>query len=318
MLDLSVLIEQDEPTVAECCAWTRARFFTKRKFRRLLPPLKWLPNYSFNDAKGDIISGISVAFTIVPQGLALASLAGLPPQYGLYTSFMGCFVYSLLGSCKDMAVGPTSILAMIVLPYVMVGGAQYAILLAFFGGCLQLLAGILNLGFVVDFISFPVISSFSLAAAITIASSQLKGFFGLHYSASRVLEIYINFFSTIGSINLWDVGLGCFCLLFLVPLQIFKEAEIMPHWSKCKPRSYRLVNFIYSLIVIGRNALAVLIGSLIAIYYGQRNNDENLFTLTRKITPGLPSFDVPQFSVLSVNGTVTKPFGVSEIILEFA
>src|SRR6218665_3323626 len=168
-----MFIEQDEPTWSECCIWMRKRFFSRRKLYRRFPPLVWLPTYSLEDLKGDVISGISVAFTIIPQGLALASLAGLPPQYGLYTSIMGCFIYTLLGSCKDMAVGPTSILAMIVLPYAMIGGPQYSILLAFLSGVLQLIAGILNLGFVVDFISFPVISAFSLAAAITITCSQL-------------------------------------------------------------------------------------------------------------------------------------------------
>lgn len=315
-----MFMEQDEATMGECCTWMGKRFFTKRKLFRLLPPLSWLPLYSLEDLKGDIISGISVAFTIVPQGLALASLAGLPPQYGLYTSFMGCFVYALLGSCKDMAVGPTSILAMIVLPYAMAGGPQYSILLAFLGGCLQLMAGILNLGFIVDFISFPVISAFSLAAAITISSSQLKGFFGLHYSASRVPEIWSKFFSDIGQVNSWDITLGCLCLLFLIPLQIFKDrkldtSRVDPN-ARCKIFFYKVLNFLWNLLIIGRNAIAVILGSWIAVSYGQVVSDEtdlsvgNLFTLSRKITPGLPAFQVPQFQVLSANGTVTKTFSV--------
>ncbi|CAG2123341.1 unnamed protein product, partial [Medioppia subpectinata] len=95
MLDLE---ESDEMTVGECCLWFRQRYFTHEKLRRRLPFLSWLPNYSLADLKGDVIAGLSVAFTIVPQGLALAVLAGLPAQYGLYTSFMGCFVYAFLGS----------------------------------------------------------------------------------------------------------------------------------------------------------------------------------------------------------------------------
>lgn len=318
LTDLSVFIEQEEPTVAECCAWTRRRFFTKRKLYRLLPPLAWLPNYSLEDLKGDIISGISVAFTIVPQGLALASLAGLPPQYGLYTSFMGCFVYALLGSCKDMAVGPTSILAMIVLPYALAGGPQYSILLAFLGGCLQLLAGILNLGFVVDFISFPVISAFSLAAAITIASSQLKGFFGLHYSASRVIEIWSKFFANISQVNAWDISLGCACLLFLIPLQVFKDRKLdvgaVPEHRRTKRAMYKTLNVLWNLLIIGRNAIAVIIGGWIALTYGQVPSEDdpgsmgNVFTLSRKITPGLPAIQPPQFSVVDADGVVTKSF----------
>lgn len=319
LLDLSVFIEQEETTLTDCCCWIRNRFFTKRKLKRLFPPITWAPKYSIEDLKGDIISGISVAFTIVPQGLALASLAGLPPQYGLYTSFMGCFIYSLLGTCKDMAVGPTSILAMIVLPYVMIGGPQYAILLSFMCGWIQLIAGILNLGFIVDFISFPVISAFSFAASLTISASQLKGFFGLNYAASRFPEIMYNFISTIGKTKLPDLALGCLSLLFLLPLQIFKDHK----WKRpSQAKSFmeqillKTLKVSWNLLIIGRNAIAVLIGSIIAVYYGQivdsnGNVTGNLFTLTRKITPGLPSFELPQFEVLNHNDTVVRTFDVS-------
>lgn len=308
-------VESEDPTLQECCFWISNRYFTKRKLYRLFPPLNWIPNYSREDLKGDIVSGISVAFTIVPQGLALAILAGLSPQYGLYTSFMGCFVYALLGSCKDMAVGPTSILAMIVLPYVIIGGPQYSTLLALFAGCLQLAAGILNLGFIVDFISFPVITAFSFAASISISASQLKGFFGLHYSASRLPEIFSNFFHSLDNINYCDVILGTMCLFFLIPLQLLKDYQLPDkiYWNNISIS--RILNSILNLLVIGRNALILLIGSLIAVYYGQLVDEKgnvigNIFTLTRHITPGLPTFQLPQFSV--TNGTtVIKSFNVS-------
>lgn len=320
--ELSSFIEQEEPTMAECCGWVRNRFFTKRKLKRLFPPASWLPHYSLEDAKGDIVAGISVAFTIVPQGIAYASLAGLPPQYGLYTSFIGCIVYSLLGTCKDMAVGPTSIVSMLVLPYAMIGGPQYAILLAFLCGLLQLISGILNLGFIVDFISFPVISAFSLAASMTIAASQLKGFFGLNYAASRFPEIMVNFFSNLAHTNLADVGLGCLSLLFLLPLQLLKDYKwaIDPNQSRVKQVMNRVAFFFWSLLIISRNAMAVLIGSLVAIYYGKIVDDQgnitgNIFTLTRNITPGVPPFQMPQFEVIDQNNTVSKTFSVSRDVV---
>lgn len=311
--DMSHFTENEEPSFKECCFWMSNRFFTRRKLLRLCPPLTWLPSYSLEDLRGDLISGLSVAFTIVPQGLALASLAGLPPQYGLYTSFMGCFVYAALGTCKDMAVGPTSILSMIVLPYVMLGGPQYSILLAFFGGLLQLIAGVLNLGFIVDFISFPVISAFSFAAAISIAASQLKGFFGLHYGATNFFEIMLNFVSSIDMANGHDVVLGFGCLAMLLPLQIYKdvrfdESNIDPFVQPWRHFSVRAANFLWNLIIIGRNAFAVLVGSLIAIQYGQLVSPDgivlgNKFTLTRKITPGIPAFELPPLDVVTTNGT---------------
>ncbi|KAF7488153.1 Sodium-independent sulfate anion transporter [Sarcoptes scabiei] len=227
---------------------------------------------------------------------------------------MGCFVYSIFGSCKDMAVGPTSILAMIILPYVIIGGPQYSIVLAFFAGCLQLLAGILNLGFIVDFISFPVITAFSLAASISISASQLKGFFGLNYSASRLPEIFANFFAQINQMNLCDVVLGALSLLFLLPFQLLKDYRFPDSLQWRQIPLSRLLNSILNLLVIGRNALVLFIGSTIAIYYGQTSDENgsvtgNIFTLTRPITPGLPKVQSPRFQVVNeTSGEVIKPF----------
>jgi len=302
-------------TVNECCLWFRQRYFTREKLRRRLPFVHWLPNYSLADLKGDIIAGLSVAFTIVPQGLALAVLAGLPAQYGLYTSFMGCFIYALLGSCKDVAVGPTSIMAIIVAPYVMAGGVQYSILLAFMAGCIQFLFGVLNLGFIVDFISFPVISSFSSAAAITIAASQLKLLFGQHYTASRFPDTMIKFAANLWEINIWDTTMGMASLLFLIPIQLAKDYRFKPDADAGAKRHtlYAVLNGVWAMTVTARNALVVIIGAFIAGYYyesgtvGPDGTSGQLFTMTGEIRTGLPPFQWPSFSVHNTN-TTTVPF----------
>jgi sodium-independent sulfate anion transporter 11 len=298
--------EDDEMTFKDCFHWFRERFFTKEKLKRRLPLINWLPNYSLSDLKGDIIAGISVAFTIVPQGLALAVLAGLPAQYGLYTSFMGCFVYAILGSCKDVAVGPTSIMAIIVAPYVMSGGIPYSVMLAFLAGCIQLLFGILNLGFIVDFISFPVISSFSSAAAITIAASQLKGFFGMHYSSSRFPDTMFKVFKNFTKINIWDTMMGITCLLFLIPIQLAKDQRLS------KPSNYNksivltdILNSLWAMIATGRNAIVVILGAVIAGSFYESGVE--LFTMTGEIRTGLPPFELPPFSI-HTNST-NKEFG---------
>jgi len=282
-------------TFKDCCHWFRERFFTREKLKRRFPFTSWLPNYSFSDLKGDIIAGVSVAFTIVPQGLALAVLAGLPPQYGLYTSFVGCFVYAILGSCKDVAVGPTSIMAIIVAPYVMSGGIEYSIILAFLAGCIQLFFGILNLGFIVDFISFPVISSFSSAAAITIAASQLKGFFGMHYSASRFPDTMIKVFRNFTNINVWDTMMGVACLLFLIPIQLAKDQRFSRPTNSKGVFLVDVLNSVWAMVATGRNAIVVIIGALIAgSYY---DSEAELFTMTGEIRTGLPPFELPPFSI---------------------
>ena len=107
------------------------------------------------------------------QGIAYALVANLPPEYGLYSVFMGCFMYCIFGTSKDIAMGPTAILAVMTGelykdPDVIQYGAYYAVLLAFASGVIMFLFGILQLGFLIDFISAPVIAGFTSAAAINI------------------------------------------------------------------------------------------------------------------------------------------------------
>jgi solute carrier family 26 (sodium-independent sulfate anion transporter), member 11 len=87
-----------------------------------------------------------VGLTVIPQAIAYAGVAGLPPQYGLYSSFMACFVYTAFGSVKDSAIGPTAIAAILTRENLHGLGAEFAVLLAFLSGCVELLMGILQLG----------------------------------------------------------------------------------------------------------------------------------------------------------------------------
>lgn len=291
--------EEDEVSVHGCCVWCGERYFTKEKMKRRLPISKWLPDYSVPDAKGDLVAGISVAFTIIPQALALATLAGLPANYGLYSSFMGCFMYAFFGTCSSAAIGPTSILAIIVAPYVLTGGLTYAVLLSFFSGLVMLLLGLLNMGFIVDFISYPVISSFSCAAAITIAVSQLKGFFGMHFASAGFANTIIAVTHNVSLINWWDFSMGIACISFLIPLQSAKNCTQTPAESLLQ----KVIHSVLWVIVTGRNALVVCITTAIAYFLSSYTN----FTLTSEITLGLPAFQLPSFEVYH-NNTVIKDF----------
>ncbi|XP_054987839.1 sodium-independent sulfate anion transporter isoform X3 [Sorex araneus] len=142
--------------------------------RRRLPVLAWLPHYSLRWLKLDLIAGLSVGLTVIPQGLAYAEVAGLPPQYGLYSAFMGCFVYFFLGTARDVTLGPTALMSLLVSTYTPRQPA-FAVLLAFLSGCVQLAMGCLRLGFLLDFVSCPVIKGFTSAAAVTIGFGQVKG-----------------------------------------------------------------------------------------------------------------------------------------------
>ncbi|EDO48274.1 predicted protein, partial [Nematostella vectensis] len=150
-----------------------------------LPITKWLPHYSFNNLQCDMIGGLTVGLMVIPQGLAYATIAGLPTVYGLYSAFMGCFIYCIFGTSKDVSLGPTAIMSLIVNQYCHYSeedeDTRFAIALAFFSGLIQFAMGFFRFGFLVRFISVPVISGFTSAAAITIAAGQLKSILGLQH-----------------------------------------------------------------------------------------------------------------------------------------
>lgn len=119
---------------------------TKKMLYRRLPILNWLPNYNSDCAVGDLVAGITVGLTVIPQALAYANIAGLPPQYGLYTSFLGSFIYIFLGSCKDVPMGPTAIVSLLTYQAINGKGPHHAILLCFMTGIIQILMGFFGLG----------------------------------------------------------------------------------------------------------------------------------------------------------------------------
>lgn len=154
----------------------------KNYLKRRLPPIKWIPKYSCQHFQGDVIAGLTVALTVIPQGLAYGQIAHLPAQYGLYSAFLCCFIYCFLGTAKDVTLGPTAIMSMLVAHYSENFGesiAFYAVALSFYCGIIQLVLGILNLGIIVDFVSSSVLSAFTGAAALTIAGGQIKHLLGI-------------------------------------------------------------------------------------------------------------------------------------------
>lgn len=95
---------------------------------------------------GDLLAGITVGLTVIPQALAYANIAGLPAEYGLYGSFLGCLVYIFLGSCKDVPVGPTAVASLMTFQALNGKGVEHAILLCFLTGVVQILMGLFGLG----------------------------------------------------------------------------------------------------------------------------------------------------------------------------
>lgn len=120
--------------------------FTRKTLLKRLPLLSWLPQYNRSHAVGDLVAGITVGLTLIPQGLAYSGIAGLPTEYGLYGSFLGCFIYIVFGGCKDVSFGPTAISSLLTLQATKGLGPEHAILLCFFTGLVQILMGVFGLG----------------------------------------------------------------------------------------------------------------------------------------------------------------------------
>lgn len=153
---------------------------------RMFPFVAWLPGLDRATLRADMLAGLTVALVLVPQSMAYAQLAGLPPHYGLYTAFLPVIVAALWGSSAQLASGPVAVVSLLtgaaLAPLALPGSEQYvalAILLAFLVGAVQLSLGALRLGFVVNFLSLPVIAGFTSAAAIIIGLSQLDKLLGL-------------------------------------------------------------------------------------------------------------------------------------------
>lgn len=153
--------------------------------RRWLPFMSWLCHQSPGTVRRDAMSGLTGAVLVVPQGVAYAMLAGLPPQYGLYTAIVPAALAALFGSSKQMVSGPTAALSIALfatLQPMAVGGADFlslALTLTFLVGIFQLALGVTRLGVLVDLVSHSVVTGFTAGAAVIIATSQLPYVLGL-------------------------------------------------------------------------------------------------------------------------------------------
>ena len=169
-------------------------------FESYFPIVSWIKSYSKKELKSDFAAGLTVGVMLIPQGMAYAMIAGLPPVYGLYAALFPQVVYAFMGTSRQLAVGPVAMDSLIVatgLGALSLSGPQeylaLALFLAFFVGTIQLLMGFLKLGVFVHFLSRPVISGFTSAAAIIIGLSQLNHLLGVSIPRSnKIHELFIS------------------------------------------------------------------------------------------------------------------------------
>ena len=159
------------------------------------PFLEWIKNYDITLFKGDLSAGITVGVLLIPKGMAYAMIAGLPPVYGLYAGIIPQIIYALMGSSPQLSIGPVAMDSLLVATAIntmaVVDADHYislAIFLALFIGMIQLFLGFLKFGFLVNFLSKPVINGFTSAVAIIISLSQLNHMLGIDIPYNSLLH----------------------------------------------------------------------------------------------------------------------------------
>eukprot|EP00052_Salpingoeca_macrocollata_P027827 m.266068 g.266068 ORF g.266068 m.266068 type:complete len:616 (-) comp22791_c1_seq7:112-1959(-) len=285
--------------------------------RNTFPILKWAPHYNLQTLRGDVIAGLTVGLMVVPQALAYASVAGfkLNPQYGLYSSVAGPFIYCILGTSKDITLGPTAIMCLLVSNVAAadtssgLGDIHKAVLLSILSGLIQLAMGILRLGMIVEFISIPVISGFTSAAAITIGMGQVKHILGEGSVRRPFLQCVQDTFQKIGETRTWDLVMGLCCIVLLLCLQKLK--------TKYGNGSSMLSRTLW-LMGTARNAVLAIIAGLVG-YAVKSSRHSNALLLVGHFPGGLPPFESPgltssDFSSLGSTAVVVALIGFLESI----
>lgn len=242
---------------------------------KLFPILSWAPGYDRSAFRSDLAAGLTVGAMLVPQAMAYALLAGLPPEVGLYAATVPVIIYALFGTSRQLAVGPVAIVSLLtasaLAPLVEEGTAGYlsaAALLAIMVGIIHLILGVGRLGFLVNFLSHSVLVGFTAAAAIIIGFSQAKHIFGISVERKdhfyeTVPEVVANLSNTNGT----TLVLGLIALVVLLVLKRF--ARKVPA------------------------ALVVVIGSIVAVR--TLDLEARGVNVVGDIPDTLPAFGLPDF-----------------------
>ncbi|XP_065339214.1 sodium-independent sulfate anion transporter [Cloeon dipterum] len=269
---------------------------TKKLLMKRLPITRWFPAYNVPFAVGDLVAGITVGLTVIPQALAYANIAGLPPQYGLYGSFFGCLLYIFFGSCKDVPMGPTAIISLLTYQAVGDKGPEHAIMLTFLSGCVILLMGILGLGFVIDFVSGPVSSGFTSAVALIIVTSQIKDLLGIgqFVKGNTFVEMWTAIVQNFQHVRVADTVMGIVCIVVLLLLRALGTISIGPKDDEKKTMSQKITNKVLWLVSTTRNATLVIVTGIIGWALAEKG--QKPFILIGEVPAGLPNIQPPAFT----------------------
>ena len=197
------------------------------RLKSYFPILDWGRRYDRQTLTSDLIAAVIVTIMLIPQSLAYALLAGLPPEVGLYASVLPLLAYAIFGTSSALAVGPVAVVSLMTATAVgrlaAEGTADYAsaaIVLAMLSGVMLTLMGLFRLGFVANFLSHPVISGFITASGLIIATSQLGGLLGIKTEGHALPELLVSIIENFGDINLYTVAVGAVALALLLWIRL--------------------------------------------------------------------------------------------------
>jgi SulP family sulfate permease len=247
--------------------------------RKVLPILNWLPSYPAQWLRFDLVAGLTAAAVVIPQAMAYAAIAGLPVQVGLYTALVPMLIYVLLGTSRPLSVSSTSTISMLTateLARVAQGGdpADYLVAastLALLVGVFLLLAGLLRLGFLANFISLPVLTGFKAGIGLVILVGQLGKVLGIPVEKGPVLQTVLHLVKNLDQIH-W--------LTFVLSLVTLAILIFLPHLTKRLPAPLVAVAF------------GILLSALL-------NLDAQGVKLVGEIPSGLPALSLPDLSLVS-------------------
>jgi high affinity sulfate transporter 1 len=257
------------------------------RWRAAFPPAQWLPAYRPEWLGRDVVAGVTLAAYAIPVSLAYASLAGLPPQYGIYCYLAGGLAYALFGSSRHLAIGPTSAISMLVGVTVagMAGGdpgrwVSIAALSAILMAAMCLLAWLLRLSSLVNFISETILLGFKAGAALTIALTQLPKLFGVAGGGDQFFERIAVLAGQLPATNLAVLAFGVTAIVILLLGEKFLPG-----------RPVALLVVVVSIVVLSVTPLGAL-----------------GFKVVGALPQGLPEFRLPGLRVRDVDGVIPLAF----------
>lgn len=281
---------------------------TTSSFKRLFPFLDWSRDYSRQTFVNDGTAAVIVTIMLIPQSLAYAMLAGLPPQMGLYASILPLVAYALFGTSRTLAVGPVAVVSLMsataVGAVVGNGGADFvqaAMMLALLSGGFLAVIGFLRLGFLANFLSHPVISGFISASGVLIAVSQLKHILGIPVSGHNLLHILEGLFFALPQTNFYTLTIGVVSLAFLFGVRLYFDPLLTKLHVSAEWRRF----------LVRAGPVFAVIGTTVAAA-GFHLADKGVQTVG-DVPVGLPSLQMPMLDMELAQALLLPAFLISLI-----